>query len=370
MRRWFALSRKEFYQIIRDPSSVLIAFILPMLMLFIYGFGINLDSTKIRMGIVLEDTSSEARHLAFSFSASPYLIMLPQQTREDAKNQLTAGNIRGFITIQPDFSKRLKSLNKMAPLQIVTDGSEPNTANFVTNYAIGAWGKWLELRNIETGQPIINSINIEQRFWFNPDAISRNYIVPGSIAIIMTVIGALLTSLVIAREWERGTMEALLTTSVTRLEFLFSKWVPYYLVGIMSMTVCWLVAITILGTPFRGSILLLFIETSLFLGSALGLGLWLSTATRNQFNAAQAALNLAFLPSLMLSGFVYEISSMPKIIQAVTYLIPARYFVSSLQTLFLAGNVGELLFKDGLFLFIFALILFGITAKLTKRRLE
>ncbi len=370
LRRWLALCHKEFYQILRDPSNILVAFILPMIMLFIFGFGINLDSTKLHMGIVLEDTSSEARHFGEAYFASPYLQMMSLPTLVDASQQLVAGNIRGFVAIQTDFSKRLKSFQKIAPVQIVTDGSETNTANFVTSYAVGAQQTWQQMRGVEMGNPMFSSINIEPRYWFNPAAISRNYIVPGSIAIIMTVIGALLTSLVVAREWERGTMEALLSTSVTRLEFVFSKWVPYYLLGIISMAVCWLVAITILGTPFRGSIFLLFVETSLFLGSALGLGLWLSTATRNQFNAAQASLNLAFLPAMMLSGFIFEISSMPPIVRAVTYLMPPRYFVSSLQTLFLAGNVGELLFKNGLFLFIFAILLLGITVKITRRRLD
>ncbi len=370
LRRWLALSRKECYQIVRDPSNILIAFILPIIMLFVYGFGINLDSTKLRMGIVLKDTSSEARRFGEAFFTSPYLQMRSLQTTAEATKQLDAGDIRGFVTIQSDFSTKLKSAHPIATMQVVTDGAETNTANFVTSYALGAQQTWEQIRSAETGKPTHTSIVIEPRYWFNPAAISRNYLVPGSIAIIMTVIGALLTSLVVAREWERGTMEALLSTSITRLEFLFSKWVPYYLLGILSMTVCWLVAITILGTPFRGSIFLLLIETSLFLGSALGLGLWLSTATRNQFNAAQASLNLAFLPAVMLSGFVYEISSMPIVVQAFTYLMPARYFVSSLQTLFLAGNVAGLLFKNGLFMFVFALLLLGLTAKLTRRRLD
>jgi ABC-type multidrug transport system ATPase subunit/ABC-type multidrug transport system permease subunit len=370
LRRSLALCRKEFYQIVRDPSNVLIAFVLPIIMLFIYGYGINLDSTQLRMGIVLEDTSSDARRFGEAFFGSPYLQMTALPTAAAATKQLLAGKIRGFVTIQTDFSKQLNSGHGIAPVQLITDGSETNTANFVSAYATGAQQIWQQLRLVETGQPIAPNINIEPRYWFNPSAISRNFIVPGSIAIIMTVIGALLTSLVVAREWERGTMEALLSTSITRLEFLFSKWVPYYLLGIASMAVCWLIAITLLHTPFRGSLFFLFTETSLFLGSALGLGLWLSTATRNQFNAAQASLNLAFLPAIMLSGFIFEISSMPAIVRAVTYLMPPRYFVSSLQTLFLAGNVGGLLFKNGLFLLIFAVLLLGLTAKLTRRRLD
>jgi ABC-2 type transport system permease protein len=208
------------------------------------------------------------------------------------------------------------------------------------------------------------------RSWFNPAALSRNFIVPGSIALIMTIIGALLTSLVIAREWERGTMEALLSTAVTRTELLLSKVLPYYALGMVSMLLCLLVAVWLFRVPFRGSLLLLLLYTTLFLGSALGLGLLLSTVLRNQFNAAQAALNAAFLPATMLSGFVFEIASMPAPVRAVTYLIPARYFISSLQTLFQAGFVGRILVDDFLFLTASAAFFLGLSALRTRRRLD
>jgi ABC-type multidrug transport system ATPase subunit/ABC-type multidrug transport system permease subunit len=370
IRRWLAMCRKEYFQIVRDPSSILMAFVLPMIMLFIFGFGLNLDSAKIRLGIVMNDKSPDARHFENAFLYSPYIDVIPLENQSDAAKQLTAGNIRGFVMIQPNFGVRNKQPNGIAPVQLITDGAETNTANFVTSYATGAWLKWQELKGLETATPTHETVSIESRYWFNPGAISRYFLVPGSIAIIMTVIGALLTSLVVAREWESGTMEALLSTPITKMEFLLSKLVPYYLLGIISMIVCTLIAVTVLRTPFHGSILLLFILTSLFLGCALGLGLLLSTATRNQFNAAQAALNIAYLPAMMLSGFVYEIHSMPVIVQAVTYLIPARYFVSSLQTLFLAGNIDGLLFKDALFLFVSALIFLGVTYRITPRRLD
>lgn len=370
MRRLLALCKKEFFQIVRDPSSILMAFILPIVMLLIYGYGLNLDTTQIRLGLVMEDKSAEARRFALAFFDSPYIIALPMVDAAAAAKQLTAGNIRGFVRIQPNFALRLKQADGVVPIQIVTDGSEPNTADFVTSYAKGAIQIWQTQRGSEIGTPSFDAISVEQRYWFNPSAISRYYLIPGSIAIIMTVIGALLTSLVVAREWERGTMEALLSTSVTRHELLYSKLLPYYLLGIASMAVCTMIAITVMGVPFHGSFWLLFVETTLFLGSALGLGLLLSTVTRNQFNAAQGALNIAFLPAVMLSGFVYEITSMPPVIRALTYLFPARYFVSSLQTIFLAGNIGWLLFKDGLFLFMAALIFLSLTARATRLRID
>jgi ABC-2 type transport system permease protein len=195
-------------------------------------------------------------------------------------------------------------------------------------------------------------------------------LIPGSITVIMTVIGALLTSLVVAREWERGTMEALLASPVTRAELLLSKLLPYYALGVLSLLICVAVSVWLLRVPFRGSLLVLWLVGSLFLGSALGLGLLLSTVTRNQFNAAQAALNAAFLPALILSGFIYEIRSMPVAIRTVTYLVPARYFVTAMQTLFQAGNVWPLLIESMLFLAAASACFIGMTALRTRRRLE
>ncbi|MFI4962648.1 MAG: ATP-binding cassette domain-containing protein [Legionellales bacterium] len=370
LRRWLALCLKEWYQIIRDPSSILIAFVLPIIMLFIFGYGVNLDSSKIRIGILMDDFSPAARQLEATFQNSPYINAIPMKSHQDAANQLTEGKVRGFVTIPSNFEVQLKHANGIAPIQITTDGSEPNTASFVAAYATGAWDTWQEIRGLEKGRPLFNSINIENRYWFNPAAISRYFLVPGSIALIMTVIGAMLTSLVIAREWENGTMEALLSTPITRIEFLGSKLMPYYLLGIISMNVCTFTAVFIMEIPFHGSVGVLFVESSLFLGSALGLGLLFSTITRNQFNAAQAALNIAYLPAMMLSGFIFEISSMPPVVQAISYIIPARYFVSTLQTLFLAGDLGLFLFKKGLFLCLAALLFLGLTYTLTPRKLD
>ena len=272
--------------------------------------------------------------------------------------------------VQSDFSARLDRPGDIAPVEVVTDGAEPNTASFVAAYLTGAWRNWLAQRAQDRGLAVPAGISLLPRYWFNPAAVSRNFIVPGSIAIIMTIIGAMLTSLVVAREWERGTMEALLSTPVTRGEILLSKILPYYVLGIASMLLCVAIAVGVFGVPFRGSLLLLILFTTLFLGSSLGLGLLLSTVTRNQFNAAQAALNAAFLPATMLSGFVYEIASMPPPIRAATYLIPARYFVSALQTLFQAGFVGHVLVSDFIFLAVSATFFLGLTALRTARRLD
>ncbi len=369
-RRLSALCRKETWQILRDPSSNLIAFVLPVVMLFIFGYGINLDSTAVNIGLVLEDTSPEARHFADNLYGSPYFVVHSAETQAEIGLALTEGRVRGFVVVPVDFAEKLKQPAGTAPLLVVTDGSEPNTANFVQNYMTAAWIGWMQQRAGERGELPPPGISIEPRFWFNPAAESRNFLIPGSITIIMTVIGALLTSLVVAREWERGTMEALLASPATRTELLLSKLLPYYLLGIVSLFLCVGVAALMMHVPFRGSLLILWMIGSLFLASSLGLGLLLSTVLRNQFVAAQAALNAAFLPAMMLSGFLFEIRSMPAIIQYVTYLIPARYFVTALQTLFQAGNVAPVLLHSGMFLVFAGSFFIGLTALKTRRRLE
>ena len=369
-RRLRALCRKETWQILRDPSSNLIAFVLPVLMLFIFGYGINLDSSAVNIGLVLEDQSPEARHFADNLYGSPYFTVLTTRTRAEAEQALTAGRVRGFVVVPADFADKLKRPGDTAPLLVVADGSEPNTASFVQNYVSGAWTGWMQQRATERGETPPARISVEPRFWFNPSAESRNYLIPGSITIIMTVIGALLTSLVVAREWERGTMEALLASPVTRTELLLSKLLPYYALGIVSLFLCVAVAVLVMRVPFRGSLVVLWGIGSLFLASSLGLGLLLSTVLRNQFTAAQAALNAAFLPAIMLSGFLFEIRSMPAVIQGVTYLIPARYFVTAMQTLFQAGNVSPVLLSSAMFLVVAGSFFIGLTALKTRRRME
>lgn len=369
LRRLWALCRKESLQIIRDPSSTLIAFILPVTMLIIFGYGINLDSSRLRIGVVIEDHGEEAQQFAASLQGSPYIQAIPGQ-RAEMEQALADEKVRGFVVLPQDFGAQLERADGLAPVQIVTDGSEPNTAQFVEGYARGAWGTWMQQRAAARGQRPAEGIAVEARYWFNPSAESRNYLIPGSITIIMTVIGALLTSLVVAREWERGTMEALLSAGINRAELLLSKLLPYYLLGMVSLLVCVAVAVWGFGTPFRGSLPALLAIATFFLLGVLGIGLLLSTVTRNQFNAAQGALNAAFLPAMMLSGFTYEIASMPGWLQAVTHLIPARYFVSAMQTLFQAGDIPGVLVPDLLYLAASAVFFLGFAALKTRRRLD
>ena len=367
--RLLALCRKEFFQIIRDPGSVLIAFVIPLILMVVYGYGINFDSGALRVGIVLEDAGPQARRLAYAFSASGFIEARVSDRRAELDELMQAGKLRGLVVIPADFSRRLAGGEKIS-LQVIADGSEPNTANFVHGYVQGVLRVWRENLARDLGIEPRNLFNINVNCWFNRDMVSRNFIMPGAITIIITVVGAILTSLVIAREWERGTMEALLSTQVTRAEFLLSKLIPYYFLGMFALVVCLFFSVAVFQVPFRGSVIVLFGLSTLFMANTLGMGLLISTIMRNQFNAAQVALVSAFLPSIMLSGFVFEIDSMPLAVRAITYVIPARYYVSAMHTLFLAGNVSFVLLSNAAFLLATGALFIGLTALKTRIGLE
>ncbi|WP_005036611.1 ABC transporter permease [Holophaga foetida] len=370
LRRLLALCRKESYQIVRDPSSILVAFILPVVFLFVMGYAINLDADHVRIGVLREDAGPAAVRFEQVLSASKAFEVHSGPSREALVKQMARGNLRGVVVIPNDFSIRMAQGQGKASLQVLADGSEPNTAAFVGNYVQGAWESWQQSLARDQGRTQPPGLEVRTRSWFNPSAISRNFLVPGSISVVMTIIGALLTSLVVAREWERGTMEALLATPVTRTELLVSKIIPYYGLGMIAMVICMLVAVFVMGMPFRGSLFVLFGVSTLFLGSTLGLGLFLSTVMRSQFNAALAALTAGFLPALMLSGFVFEISSMPMPIRVITRFISARYLSSSLQTLFQVGNLGSVQGYASIWLIALTVFWIGLTALKTRRTLD
>ncbi|MEZ0314728.1 MAG: ABC transporter permease [Myxococcota bacterium] len=370
LRRIVTLCKKESVQIVRDPSALLIAVVFPVVLLFLFAYGINFDAGAVRLGIVLEDDSPAARRFSETFSSSPYFDVTLGYDVDSMADLLRSERVRGFLVVRGDFGRRLEAPGESPSVQLITDGSEPNTASFVAGYVRGAYAIWRREHALESGRPLIAGLTIEERYWFNPSTVSRNFLLPGSITIIMTVIGALLTSMVVAREWERGTMEALLAAGVTRLELITFKLVPYFVLGMLSFTLCMVLTINVFEVPFRGSLLLLYFVASTFLLSALGLGLLISTATKNQFNAAQAALNAAFLPAMMLSGFVFEIASMPAPVRLFTRIIPARYFVTAMQTLFQAGDVWSVIGPALWGLTGAAVFFLGFTFLITRRRLE
>lgn len=369
--RLFSLCKKETLQIVRDPSTLLIAFLFPVVLLLVFGAGINLDSSVIRLGIVSQDSSPPARRLVNTFAHSPSFEVREGVSIEQMGDALRSGTIQGFLVIRSDFSKRVFDLNPQSPsLQIVTDGAEPNNANFVAAYAQGLVASWSHQELAQSGRRLPPSLSLSTRSWFNPSTVSRNFLLPGSITIIMTVVGALLTALVVAREWERGTMEALLAAGVSRIELVTSKLIPYFVLGQIAFAICVAMTHLVFHVPLRGSLWMLFGVGSAFLMSALGMGLLLSTVLRSQYNAAQAALNIAFLPALMLSGFVFEIASMPLPIRVVTRIIPARYFVTAMQTLFQAGDVSSVISRSLMGLTLASVGFIGLTLIKTKRRLQ
>lgn len=368
-RRFFAYLQKEQKQILRDPSTMLIAFILPLIMMFIFGYGVSLDADHVRLGLLLEDTSPTARGLENAFLGTPYFDVKTSYNRAALEEEMTRGHIRGLVTIPQDFAKNLLR-GTPAPLQVLLDGSEPNTAQFVLNYATGVVNTWQNQLAIEAKNVQMAPIQPQPRIWFNEELKSRDVLLPGSVAIIMSLIGTLLTALVVAREWERGTMEAILSTPIHISEMLLGKLIPYFLLGLGTMILCVTLSIYLFDVPFRGSFLVLLLSTSVFLLAALGQGLMVSTLVRNQFVAAQFSIMLGFLPAFVLSGYVFEISSMPWPIRALTYILPPRYFVIILQSSFLAGTLWELFLPNLLAMLLIALVFFGLTIRITRKRLD
>jgi ABC-2 type transport system permease protein len=245
-----------------------------------------------------------------------------------------------------------------------------NTARLIEGYVGGAWSQWLHQRARAQGQPLQIPVDVEHRVWFNSELRSRNYLVPGLVVVIMTLIGALLTAMVMAREWERGTMEALIVTPTTVTELLLGKLIPYFVLGTGGMLLSVAMAIWLFGVPLRGSLWLLFLTSSLFLLVALGMGLLISSMAKNQFIAGQLAIIATFLPAFLLSGFIFDIGSMPIVVQGVTHLIAARYFVAIVDTLFLAGDVWSVVVPNALALLIMATVFLGLTWRKTRKRLD
>lgn len=368
IRRMLAFMYKESLQMRRDPSSFLIAGLLPILLIFVFGYGVSLDANVIKIGVVVEDISPLARNLSDAFSYTRYFSTQISTNRSFLIQELMNNHIRGLVVIPQDFSENMQK-KKYAPIQIIADGSETNTASFVENYAEGIiiewWNRWKKENAIDFSQ-----INLENRMWFNPELKSRNVLLPGSIAVIMSLIGILLTALVVAREWERGTMETILSTPIHISEFVLGKLLPYFFLAMGSMLLC--VILTVLGfqVPFVGSFLIMIAATTLFLFVGLNQGLLISTLAKNQFIASQAAINAAFLPTFMLSGFLYEIDSMPIVIQWVTYIVPARYYVSIIKTIFLAGNIWHVIIANLLAMLLLGSFFLIIVIRKSKKSLE
>ncbi len=362
-----ALITKEIKQILRDSSSIILAFILPLISIIIHMYGINLDSVKITVGIKNDDRNPEIATLVNSFGHSKYLKSLVFESEDEIQAALVASRFTGAINIPKDFSEKL-SRGQTADLLVITDGSEANTANYVQSYATSIANNWLAASKYR-GQMPVTVIAPEVRFWYNPDLNSHYFILPGFIAITMTLIGILLTSLVVAREWERGTMEALLSTQIKPIHLVLGKYIPYFILGMLSLAFNVFMCVAVFSIPFSGSYLILFAVSGLFLFASLGIGLIISTMLRNQFLASLVSIGICFLPALMLSGLVFPINSMPVFFQYFTRILPARYYVTFIESEFLAGSVRSIILENALFLSILGVVMFAIVLQNTKTRL-
>jgi ABC-2 type transport system permease protein len=374
-RRLRALIAKETAQISRDVSTFLIALVMPLLLLFLFGYAVSLDTSKTRVALVMQDSSEQALSLANAYRNSRYFDVTMARSVDAVRGTLLESQARAIIVIPADFGTQSKRGHAPA-IQVITDGSEPNTASFVASYSQGVQQAWAASQADErygaraASSAVAPPIEVSQRMWFNPELRSRNFLVPGSIAIVMTMIGTLLTALVVAREWERGTMEAMMATPVSMAEVIASKVAPYFLLAMAAMAVCTLIAIFVFHVPFRGSVPALLAIAAAFLTPSLGLGLFISATTKNQFVASQISLFSAFLPALLLSGFIYEIGSMPMPIQAITYLVPARYLIPALQTVFLAGDIWPVILPNIAIMLGFGAIFFFLAFRATRRSLD
>jgi len=366
-RRVWSLVRKESHQVVRDPSSIAIGIVLPMVLILLFGYGLSLDVTNAPVAVVLEDPSPDAMELAASFQLSHYFDAQLLTSMPRAQQLMLARKVDAIVRIRPDFSRQLSRGD--AEVQILVHGTDANHARIIQSYARGAVGQWAARRSAEGKEILTGPVTVQSRLWFNEANESRYFLVPGLIVLIMTLIGAFLTSLVVAREWERGTMEALFVTPVRPDEILLGKTIPYFVLGLIGLVLCLLAAKFLFHVPFRGSVIVLSGASMLYLLVALAIGLLISSAIKSQFVASQIALLVTFLPAVMLSGFLFDLHSMPAVVRVITYALPARYYVTLLQTIFLAGDIWTVILPNAAVLAGMAVLFLILTRRVTQKKL-
>ena len=367
--RLAGMIRKESLQILRDPSSIAIAFVMPLVLLLLFGYGVSLDARHIPLAMVVEQPDANSASLIGAFQRSNYFVPQTYGNIHAAQQALDLREVYGIVWLRNDFTARLLSRGG-APIGVIVNGVDANQARITEGYIQGVWQVWLESyahsRGVELAQPVV----LEPRIWFNAAVRSRDFLVPGLIAVIMTLIGAMLTSMVVAREWERGTMEALMVTPIRIGELMVGKLAPYFILGMGGMLLSVAMALWLFDVPLRGSFWALTAASALFMMVALGMGLLISVVARNQFVAGQISILVTFLPAFILSGFIFQISSMPAVIQMVTHIIPARYFVAILQTLFLAGDIWPIVLANSAALAVMMVLFLGLARRKTYKRLD
>jgi ABC-2 type transport system permease protein len=372
LKRIKAITRKEFIQIIRDPRSLGMAIAFPMLLLTLFGYALSLDVDNMPLVIWNQDKSQVSQDYILNFKASPYFkIVGYSDNYKELQSYVDKNKAFMILVIPPDFSSLINS-KQSAPVQLLVDGSDSNTATIAIGYVTAVTAGYNRKLAIDSlshlGVRDITPVDMRTRIWFNQDLKSRNFIIPGLIAIIMMVIAALLTSLTVAREWERGTMEQLISTPIKPRELILGKFIPYFVIGFVDVLIAILMGEFIFQVPLRGSVVLLFILSSLFLTGTLTMGMLISIVAKKQLLASQMAMVTTFLPAFLLSGFVYSIANMPTIIQAITYIVPARYFITILKGIYLKGVGLEILVIPVLFLSVFAFVVVNLATMAFKKK--
>jgi len=369
LMRLRGMVRKESLQILRDPSSIAIAFVMPVVLLLLFGYGVSLDAKHIPLAVVIDRPDASSSSFAATFHQSEYFDPRRFGSIQEAEEALAERAVDGIVWLRGDFSRRLLASGD-APVEVILNGVDANQARITAGYVQGAWQNWLQAYAAAKGHELKLPVSVEHRVWFNPALRSRNFLVPGLVAVIMTLIGALLTALVVAREWERGTMEALMVTPIRIRELLLGKLLPYFVLGMGGMLLSVVMAIWQFGVPLRGSFWLLLAASAIFMLVALAMGLLISTVARSQFVAGQIAILITFLPAFILSGFIFDIGSMPAPIQVITHVVPARYFVAILQTLFAAGDVWPVVLANAAALLLMMAIFFAVLRRKARKSLE
>lgn len=368
-RRLRALVRKEFRQLLRDRSNLLVGLGLPMVLILIFGYGLTLDVRNARLVVALEDGSPAALDVVSAVEGSAFMTTVRLRSLAQARAMFEAHQADALVQVPADFSSRLAAGDARLPLLL--QGGDPIRAAAIQGYVEGAMAVWAQKRQDRAaGHAAGGGVVVVERMWFNAANNSTWYLVPGLIVLIMTLVGTFLTALVMAREWERGTLEALFVTPVRPGEVLLAKIVPYFVVGMVGLGLCLVAARGLFGVPLYGSLAVLVGASMIYMVVSLGIGLLISAFTRNQFLASQIAILASFMPALMLSGFVFDLRNVPLAVRIVGHVLPATYFMELVRTLFLAGDQWALIAKDCAILAGYAVGLLALARAVTRKRLD
>lgn len=370
--RLWALVKKEFHQMLRDRSNLLVGLALPVTLILLFGYGMSFDVKDVRVAMVLEDASPRAQQVLAGLRGSTYMEPRWAASMPEAEQWLRRHEVEAILRVPSDFFGRLQSGD--AKVQLVVNGSESTSAASIESYVNGVLALWAQKEADRAGPAgqttATGSVQVQQRLWFNEAGESTWFLVPGLLVLVLTLIGAFLTSLLIAREWERGTMESLFVTPVRPLEIVLAKLIPYVGVGLVDLAMCLLAAHFLFEVPMRGSLGMMVLGGTLYLVVSLLMGLFISGRTRNQFQASQVALLGSLLPSMMLSGFIFDLRNAPALVQVIGHLLPATHFMGLAKSLFLMGNHWPTIMQDLGILLLYAVLLLWATLRTVRKRLD